>query len=204
MGYKVITNGHPRPVILASELTEDDLRRLGYTPDEGDTFVHYRDWIYPISDFSTTWGLSRNSEGSTTPADLQGWHGFLSDSYFTGIVLRYTEDNDFVVVGRFHTTDDLAVVAGLESRPVAVETPRDSVSVPVDDQQPSDEEEEEDEHLYVSSCPACGEFIDFCQGHGEIGDPWGASILEMHDNGDHSECHPRGCDEAEDGARHSE
>lgn len=31
--------------------------------------------------------------------------------------------------------------------------------------------------------------MDYCQGHGEIGDPWGAKILQDHDNGDHSQCH---------------
>lgn len=49
---------------------------------------------------------------------------------------------------------------------------------------------------YVSSCPACGQPIDYCQGHGEIGDPEGARILAAHDDGDHSDCHPDGCDEA--------
>lgn len=42
---------------------------------------------------------------------------------------------------------------------------------------------------YVAICPACGSPIDYCQGHGPIGDVVGASILERHDNGDHSSCH---------------
>ena len=29
-----------------------------------------------------------------------------------------------------------------------------------------------------SVCPACGEPIDYCQGHGEIGDPEGYAILK--------------------------
>ncbi len=45
-------------------------------------------------------------------------------------------------------------------------------------------------------CPACGDRIDYCQGHGEIGDPAGYAILEAHDDGDHAKCHPNGCDEA--------
>lgn len=46
-------------------------------------------------------------------------------------------------------------------------------------------------------CPACGDPADFCQGHGEIGDPEGRRILDAHDNDDHSGCRPGGCDEAE-------
>lgn len=40
-----------------------------------------------------------------------------------------------------------------------------------------------------SRCPACGDFIDYCQGHGEIGDPVGAVILRHHDNDNHAGCH---------------
>lgn len=50
---------------------------------------------------------------------------------------------------------------------------------------------------YFARCPACGEPIDYCQGHGEIGDPVGARILVQHDDGDHSDCDPEGCDEVD-------
>jgi hypothetical protein len=53
------------------------------------------------------------------------------------------------------------------------------------------------EEEYVERCPACGEPIDYCQGHGEIGDPGGCAILAAHDDGDHSGCHPIGCDDAD-------
>ncbi len=41
----------------------------------------------------------------------------------------------------------------------------------------------------MDRCPACGDFPDYCQGHGEIGDPFGYSVLVMHDDGTHSFCH---------------
>ena len=46
----------------------------------------------------------------------------------------------------------------------------------------------------VSLCPACGEPIDYCQGHGEIGDPAGYAQLQAHDHERHASCHPDGCD----------
>ena len=49
---------------------------------------------------------------------------------------------------------------------------------------------------YVSRCPACGDIIDYCQGHGPIGDPDGCAVLEAHDRDDHEFCHPDGCDDA--------
>jgi hypothetical protein len=48
------------------------------------------------------------------------------------------------------------------------------------------------------ACPACGDPIDYCQGHGEIGDPAGFAILAAHDDDDHSGCNPAGCDVAAD------
>ena len=47
-----------------------------------------------------------------------------------------------------------------------------------------------------SSCPACGGVIDYCAGHGEIGDPTGAATLARHDDSDHTSCDPLGCDDA--------
>jgi hypothetical protein len=49
---------------------------------------------------------------------------------------------------------------------------------------------------YIARCPACGDPIDYCQGHGEMGDPVGFAILAAHDGGDHTGCHPEGCDES--------
>lgn len=52
---------------------------------------------------------------------------------------------------------------------------------------------EEFDGEYVSFCPACGDPIDYCQGHGEYGDPLGFRILDNHDAGYHMDCHERGC-----------
>lgn len=46
----------------------------------------------------------------------------------------------------------------------------------------------------LAICPACGNAIDHCPGHGDIGDPTGAAIVRGHDTDeDHSQCHPEGC-----------
>jgi hypothetical protein len=37
-------------------------------------------------------------------------------------------------------------------------------------------------------CPACGNPSDYCPGHGEMGDPNGYVILEMHETDNHSSC----------------
>jgi hypothetical protein len=51
-----------------------------------------------------------------------------------------------------------------------------------------------DAFIVEPHCPACGQPIQYCSGHGSIGDPWGHDILTAHDNGDHADCDPFGCD----------
>ncbi|QGH79325.1 hypothetical protein KNU78_gp82 [Gordonia phage Sukkupi] len=46
-------------------------------------------------------------------------------------------------------------------------------------------------------CVVCGDVVDYCQGHGSIGDPDGAAVLRAHDDEDHTRCHPAGCDDAQ-------
>lgn len=47
----------------------------------------------------------------------------------------------------------------------------------------------EDQFTGYAVCPACGQPVDQCQGHEEIGDPTGFLILWQHDEGDHGTCH---------------
>lgn len=43
---------------------------------------------------------------------------------------------------------------------------------------------------YLPVCPVCGDPIDYCQGHGPIGDPNGWELMQHHNDGDHTWCHP--------------
>jgi hypothetical protein len=45
-------------------------------------------------------------------------------------------------------------------------------------------------------CPACGDVIDFCRGHGLVGDTRGYVTLRRHDMGNHRDCHPGGCEDS--------
>ncbi|WGH22092.1 hypothetical protein [Gordonia phage MerCougar] len=57
------------------------------------------------------------------------------------------------------------------------------------------EDVEDVEVADVERCVVCAQEIDYCSGHGEIGDPFGAAVLVAHDNGDHKNCAPYACDE---------
>ena len=44
-----------------------------------------------------------------------------------------------------------------------------------------------DRYADFSRCPACGDWSDYCQGHGSS-DIRATEIFEKHDDGDHSMC----------------
>ena len=95
---RIITNGHERPVINWWDLSPAERRELDYiTDDRRDEFYgfRYRGTVYDLAEFS----YSRGGVGQLADA-LTGWDGFKSDSYFSGVAVRYADDSyDYVVVG---------------------------------------------------------------------------------------------------------
>jgi hypothetical protein len=97
---KVITNNAPRDVIDAWDLTEAERAEFGYLnwpaiEDGRDSasFLRYRGELYDLAEFEV-WD---NPESPTR----QGWDGYRSDSYFSGIVVRYVDDGERVIAGLY-------------------------------------------------------------------------------------------------------
>lgn len=104
---RVTTNNVPRDVVEAYELTPTERAEFDYLDwaaiergEDSASFFRYRGNVYDLGEFSSSWGLSRESG---MPADLASWHGYISDSYFSGIVVRYTDDHERVIVGTFYS-----------------------------------------------------------------------------------------------------
>lgn len=77
--------------LTAEELAEHDYLDLEAIEDGRDSasFVRYAGTVYNLADFSADWGISR---GAGLPSEFAAWHGFLSDSSFSGVVIRYEHD----------------------------------------------------------------------------------------------------------------
>jgi hypothetical protein len=103
---RVITNNASRLIVDAYELTPAERKDHDYLDwdaiergDDSASFVRYRGHTYLLNDFSADWGISR---GTGLPSELSGWDGYLSDSFFSGIVIRYVpDDHDRVIMGTF-------------------------------------------------------------------------------------------------------
>jgi hypothetical protein len=99
---RVITNNVPRDIVDAYELTLAERVEFDYLDwdsiDQGSdsaTFLRYRGVTYDLGEFQTTHGLPVFNPLA------RDWDGYHSDSFFSGIVVRYVNDFEQVIVGTF-------------------------------------------------------------------------------------------------------
>ena len=86
---RIISNGQARPVVSRHEVPSDILdREFDWTdPEEQGSFFKYRGVWHELSEFTRA------------PESLAGWDGLHADSYFSGVVIRLTDDGESVVCG---------------------------------------------------------------------------------------------------------
>jgi hypothetical protein len=95
----ITTNHVPRDVIDEYELSADERKEFDYLDwdaidrgESGAQFFRYRGTLYDLGEFATTWPLS-----PTSP--FAGWDGYITDSFFSGVVVKFTPDYEHVIVG---------------------------------------------------------------------------------------------------------
>ncbi len=95
---RIITNNVPRDVLEAYELPVAARAEFDYLDwpaieagEDSASFFRYRGEFYDLSEFSR-W------DNPASPTRL-GWDGFRSDSFFSGLVVRFCDDFERVVVG---------------------------------------------------------------------------------------------------------
>lgn len=109
----IITNNVPRDILYAWDLTEKEKAEFDYLFKSlsteccdnalAATFFRYKGQVYDLGEI-TSCDLSPS---------LQGWNGYHSDSFFSGIVVKYPtrcdddacdcENYDAVIVGRYYS-----------------------------------------------------------------------------------------------------
>jgi hypothetical protein len=89
---KIKTNHHYRHLIYWHELTEAEQAEHhdAYDEVQESTFFRYRGWVYDVNGF-----LRVRQEHS-----LYGWDGYMNESFFSAVLVKYNEDLDAVKVGR--------------------------------------------------------------------------------------------------------
>ena len=88
---KIKTNHQFRPILHWHDLTDseqNDLRGL-YDTIEDSTFFRYRGHVYDLGDCMRT---QENGE-------LSAWHGYFGESFFSSVLVKYSDDCESVKVG---------------------------------------------------------------------------------------------------------
>ena len=98
----IITNNVPRPIIQAYELTEDEREEFDYLDwkaiekgEDSASFVRYKGEVYDLNEF----------QFMPNVLTFHGWDGVLSDSFFSGILVKHMPEANFeeVVMGRYYS-----------------------------------------------------------------------------------------------------
>ena len=91
---EIITNHHNRMFKYGYEVPKSVLEDYHYL-DEGeksDGWIHYRSIWYHISDFMTVSIYSKN---------WRGWDGYKFDTFFSGVLIRISDDNETYQIGTY-------------------------------------------------------------------------------------------------------
>lgn len=89
------TNHVPRDVLRWFDLSPKEQSEFDYLDSDDRRmeaeFVRYRGWVYDLHDMERGWG------GTQMPEPFAGWDNYLSDSYFSGILIKWLNDGEQVV-----------------------------------------------------------------------------------------------------------
>ena len=99
MTLTITTNNQPRDLLYLSDFSEAEQQQIRSDydwigPEDIDYnfgFFRYRSSIYHLQDFM----CAENSDA------FQGWDGYHSDTYFSGVLIRLAEDCESVIVARY-------------------------------------------------------------------------------------------------------
>lgn len=108
MSITITTNNMRRPIREAHELTVKEREEFDYLDweaidlgQDSASFFRYKEQLYDLGEFEPT----ARYHGEIA----KNWDGIQSDTYFSGILFRYDRDtmenHDFVIVGRYYSSD---------------------------------------------------------------------------------------------------
>lgn len=97
---KITTNNKERELLSFWDLTPKELKEFSYIEnmeeDGGSRFFRYLGRVYDACEFMRI-PDSLHWQGG----DLIDWHGSYPETYFSGVLIRYSRDCEAVIVGRY-------------------------------------------------------------------------------------------------------
>lgn len=94
MSLRIVTNNQERLLLDANQLTEKELADFDWLPEGGGSFFRYRGDVYCLSEFTSL------TDGSF-PQTRYRWEGYVNETVWSGVLVRYGSDYDHVIVARY-------------------------------------------------------------------------------------------------------
>lgn len=109
MVAQIKTNNVPRQVLYGYELTEKEAAEFDYIEADdfyAHSFIRYKGQVYDLSEFVRIEKQGKRTNPFTVTVEdgdpLLKWDGILTDSYFSGIVVKYADECcESVIVGLY-------------------------------------------------------------------------------------------------------
>lgn len=99
----IISNNHDYPIIYGFELTDKQKKEFDYMDEEtleSSQFVFYKNWLYCFDSFMN---LHNKIYEPNPPECFKGWDGYSSDSYFSGVLIKFSNSGDSVKIARYYS-----------------------------------------------------------------------------------------------------
>ena len=89
---KITTNHHYREILYWHDLTSEEQREHAddYEDVKESTFFRYRGQVYDLGEFMQ---VGRDQVG------FHGYHGYHNDSFFSAVLVKYSDCGDAVKIG---------------------------------------------------------------------------------------------------------
>ena len=98
---KIITNNHWNNLLYGYDLPKSVLSDFDYLDDiDSSSFFKYKGHYYDIGEFIK---ISATIAPHPQRPGWENWHGYSSDSYFSGVLLKLSDDGKQYKVGTYIT-----------------------------------------------------------------------------------------------------
>ena len=97
---QIVCNNKPRNFIYGYELSDKERREFDYlTPEDLDmrNFVRYKGCLYDTGEFMRV----TTSVANCQRAELEKFDGYFSDSFFSGVLIKYIDSDNCVMASYF-------------------------------------------------------------------------------------------------------
>jgi len=103
MKTTIRTNNHKRQVLNRWELTAKESAEFDYLAEDEGQFFRFKGTVYDLGEFSriTAPGSARSHPMECQAPEFHGWDSYLSDSYFSGVLIKFAVDFESVIVAQY-------------------------------------------------------------------------------------------------------